>query len=432
MFGNGDLAKILYWSCVLWPVAGIIGIYACHHQRAKIRCHFIVTIILFFITVASAFIHDDFYLSVIWKHDELTSFLRVMIAIGSIIASIVLKFMVPGQLSSSGKQKKLSYSLGLYQLIICTAMMAVAINNFFIAQICLHSMIFLSFLACFIHGGGEQIQAAWEYFRYMLFFMIMALMGVFILELSVGQTYPLLPRFGSFILAFSIVQMIGLFPVFITFLRFVNHLPTLIGSIIFFIIPVAFLSLFIRLFQISSYQNPQSFLMILGLISFIIIIIKENDDPFLYSPFLITILAALAGIFSNEFQGLYSFCLFITVLVIYAPLGYILRKSPFAVDSRGWFVIAISAFPPFGIFFACAILIASLFAQFPWLGSCLFLLFFVRGFFLFKKNNIQLFSRNIFTKESGCLLSLIFLPSLVIPIIAKYWLFQIAMQFIQK
>jgi len=163
---------------------------------------------------------NDFYLSVIWKHDELTSFLRVMIAIGSIIASIVLKFMVPGQLSSSGKQKKLSYSLGLYQLIICTAMMAVAINNFFIAQICLHSMIFLSFLACFIHGGGEQIQAAWEYFRYMLFFMIMALMGVFILELSVGQTYPLLPRFGSFILAFSIVQMIGLFPVFITFSTF--------------------------------------------------------------------------------------------------------------------------------------------------------------------------------------------------------------------
>lgn len=432
MVGAGDLAKILYWSCVLWPITGAIGIYACHHLRARMQCHLAVTLILFCLTIASAFIQDDFYLSMIWNHDGLTCFLRVMIAAGVLLASLLMKFWIFNPSGFSGNEKIILSNLVLFHVLVCVSMMAVAINNIFIALIFLYSLGFLLLLACFLNGGSEQVRVGWNYFRHLLFFMIITLMGVFILGISTVQPYPLLPRFGSFILAFGAIQMAGLFPVSIVFLRLIRTLPIVLGSIAIFIIPIAFLSLFVRLAQIPAYQPPVFFLVVMGGLSVVVILLKEQDNPFLISPFLLVVLAALAGIFSNSFGGIYSFCLLIAVLVLYAPLGCILDKNLCHPVFKGWFMVALSAFPPFGIFFACSVLIADFMTQIPWLGYGLFILFSLRGYSFFKGHKMQLFSQEILTREGYFLMGLILLPSIMFPVLAKYWVFQIAEQFIQK
>ncbi len=432
MASVGDLAKILYWGCVIWPLVGAIGILSCHGQKAKIRCHIIVTIILIVITLLSVMIPNDFNFSILWNYDSFTGFLRVMIALGIIISTFLIKLWMPNRFITSGNEMKTLMNLIFFHVFVCVAMLAVAINNFFILLIFLYLLIFLLLIVCFINGGSEKVKSAWNYFRYILFFMIIALMGVFILALPIVQSYELLPKFGSFILVFGIIQAYGLFPVCTLFYRLVIQLPSLIGSVVLFVVPIVFLSLFVKLFQISGYQNPQLFLIGLNLLSFIIVVLKEKDDLFVLAPFLLIILTGLSAIFANSIEGIYCVCLFVIMLVIFAPLGYLLDKGNLSSVFKNWFKLALSAFPPFGIFYACSVLIAYLVLQLPWLGYSLLTLFFIRGYFLFRNSNYQFFSNEILTKEGYCLIGLIILPSIVLPILSQYWIFQIALQFVHK
>lgn len=432
MIGSGDFAKILYWLCVIWPLASIIGILACRYRQAKIQCHFIVSFILIILTIASFLITDDFYLSIIWNHDGLTRFFRVMIAMGAGLVTVYLNFWCPDHLHFSKDKHKLSVHLTLFHLLIATSILSVGINNFFVALVFLAWLIFLLIVACFVVGGSEAIQTGWDYFRYLLMFMAIALVGVFVLGLPLSQTHPLLYSFGSFIIAFGIVVAIGLFPVFISFLRLITILPILIGSIVLFILPLSFLTLFIRLYQIGNYQNPQGFLLGLVFLSLIILLLKEKDDPLqVITPLLVT-LTVLAGIFADHVEGVYSVCLMVMMLVFFAPLSYIIQQSSYRESLTDWLIIAVSGFPPFGIFLACSSLVSYLLSTIPLLGWGLLGFFLIRGRVLFKMIKAPLFSKQILMHKGYYLIAIIIAPTLLIPLFANHWLYEIARQFVQN
>lgn len=432
MIGSGDFAKLLYWGCVVWPLISVIGIIACHQQQAKIRCHITVSFLLLILTIASFLVKDDFYLSIVWNHDDLTRFLRVMIALGSLIVTLSLYFWAPNQVYVQTSKNKSLINFSIFHLMIGIAILVVGINNFFIALTFLFLLIFLLMMACFFNGGSEITQVGWNYFRYILLFMIIALMGVFVLGLPVSQTHSLLHQFGSFMIAFGVILAIGIFPVFIPFLRLVTMLPSILGGIILFLVPLSFLTLFLRLYQIADYQNPQLFLLTFVCITLLVLLLKEKDDPFLLITPLLVTLTLLAGIFADHIEGIYNVCLMVTMLVIFAPIGYIINKTSYANIFRQWFLWSISAFPPFGIFLACSSLISYLIIVLPWFGWGLLGLFSIRGYLFFQSTKFPLFSKQMLTRE-GCYLTFIMIIStLLIPFLATHWIYPIAKQFVQN
>ncbi|MDI2112356.1 hypothetical protein [Commensalibacter nepenthis] len=431
-----DLAKLLYWGCVIWPLVGMAGIFACEGQATRAKCHFVISIILVFITAASACLVDDFFLSVVWSSDGLTRFLRFIIAIGAGISTILLKFWAPRSLFFAKEDKRSLWNLLLFHSLIAVSMLAVGVNNLFIALLFIVVLAALLMLGCMLIQGGSSVKAGWGYFRLVLLFAMMAVVSAFLLASVPIDNAPYLAQFSSVLLSLSLVLIAGLFPMSMFFLGLTMELPLILGGIGSFILSVSTIATFLRLYQLPNYQPSANLLIILVVISLCFVIINEQNRQrsslCLSSIFLIA-MSILGGIFANHVEGFYSACLFMMALVIFAPLGYMMsqkqRNNQEACE--GWVMLALSGLPPIGIFLACVVLFAYLMQTMPVVGVIIIGLFLIRGYILFQKGRTIFFSPEMFNKEIQLILSIIIVQTLILPFLTSSWLYQISFEFIK-
>lgn len=431
-----DLAKLFYWGCVIWPLVGIVGIFACDGQAARARCHFIVSIILIIITACSACLADDFFLSAIWSSDGLTRFLRFTIAVGAGISTILLRFWAPRSLFFSREDKRLLWNLILFHLLTAISLLAVGVNNLFISLLFIVILAALLMLGCIFNQGSSSIKAGWVYFRLVLLFVVLAVVAAFLLASVPIDNAPYLAKFSSILLSLSLVLIAGLFPMSLSFLGMTMELPLTLGGIGSFILSVPVIATFLRLYQIPAYQPPETLLMILVIVSLCFVILNEQNrqrSSLCLSSLLLVALSILGGIFSNHIEGIYSACLFIMALVVFAPLGYMMsqKQRDNQEACEGWVMFALSGLPPIGIFWACSVLFAYLMQTIPLAVVVILVLFLIRGYILFQKGRNIFFSQGIFTKEIQLILGIIAVQTVLLPLLTSSWLQQIAIEFVK-
>lgn len=432
-----DLAKLFYWGCVIWPLVGMVGIFACDGQAARARCHFVVSIILIIFTACSACLADDFFLSVIWSSDGLTRFLRFMIAIGAGTSTILLRFWAPRSLFFAKEDKRLLWNLMLFHLLTAVSLLAVGVNNFFIALLFIVILAALLMVGCIFNQGGSTIKAGWGYFRFVLLFTMMAMVAAFLLASVPVENAPYLASFSSALLGLSLILIAGLFPMALPLLGLIMELPLTLGGIGSFIISVPVIATFLRLYQISAYQPPENLLVILVIISLCFIILNEQNrqrSSLCLSALFLVALSILGGIFANHKEGIYSACLFMMALVVFAPLGYMMsqKQRDNQEACEGWVMFALSGLPPVGIFWACSVLFAYLMQTMPIVGAVVLGLFLIRGYILFQKGRNIFFSQGVFTKEIQLILGIIAVQTILLPLLTSSWLQLIALEFIKQ
>ncbi|EUK18251.1 hypothetical protein [Commensalibacter papalotli (ex Servin-Garciduenas et al. 2014)] len=431
-----DLAKLFYWGCVIWPLVGMIGIFACEGQAARARCHFIVSIILIIITACSAYLADDFFLSAIWSSDGLTRFLRFAIAVGAGISTILLRFWAPRSLFFSKEDKRLLWNLMLFHLLTAVSLLAVGVNNLFLSLLFIVILAALLMSGCIFNQGSSSIKAGWAYFRLVLLFAVMAVVAAFLLASVPIDNAPYLAKFSSVLLSFSLVLIAGLFPMSLPFLGMTMELPLTLGGIGSFILSVPVIATFLRLYQIPAYEPPENLLIILVIVSLCFVILNEQNrqrSSLCLSSLFLVALSILGGIFANHIEGIYSACLFIIALVVFAPLGYMMsqKQRDHQEACEGWVMFALSGLPPIGIFWACAVLFAYLMQTMPMIVVTILGLFLIRGYILFQKGRNIFFLQGMFSKEIQLILGIIAVQTVLLPLLTSSWLQQIAVEFVK-
>ncbi|CAI3926300.1 unnamed protein product [Commensalibacter communis] len=431
-----DLAKLLYWGCVIWPLAGMAGIFACEGQAARAKCHFVISIILIVITAASACLADDFFLSTVWSSDGLTRFLRLIIAIGACISTVLLAFWAPRSLFFAKEDKRSLWNLLLFHLLITVSMLAVGVNNLFIALLFIVVLAALLMLGCMMMQGGSSIKAGWGYFRLVLLFAMMAVVSAFLLASVPIDNAPYLAQLSSVLLSVSLVLIAGLFPMSMFSLGLTMELPLTLGGIGSFILSVPTIATVLRLYQLPNYQPSAYLLIILVIISLCFVIMNEQNrqrSSLCLSAIFLVAMSILGGIFANHVEGVFSACLFMMALVVFAPLGYMMsqkqRNNQEACE--GWVMLALSGLPPMGIFWACSVLFAYLMQTMPVAGILIIGLFLIRGYILFQKGRTIFFSPDMFNKEIQLILGIIITQTIIIPFVTSSWLYQISLEFIK-
>ncbi|CAI3926079.1 hypothetical protein [Commensalibacter communis] len=431
-----DLAKLLYWGCVIWPLVGMAGIFACEGQAARAKCHFVISIILIVITAASACLADDFFLSTVWSSDGLTRFLRLIIAIGAGISTVLLTFWAPRSLFFAKEDKRSLWSLLLFHLLITVSMLAVGVNNLFIALLFIVVLAALLMLGCMMMQGGSSIKAGWGYFRLVLLFAMMAVVSAFLLASVPIDNAPYLAQFSSVLLSVSLILTAGLFPMSMFSLGLTMELPLTLGGIGSFILSVPTIATVLRLYQLPNYQPSAYLLIILVIISLCFVIMNEQNrqrSSLCLSSIFLVAMSILGGIFANHVEGVFSACLFMMALVVFAPLGYMMsqkqRNNQEACE--GWVMLALSGLPPMGIFWACSVLFAYLMQTLPVAGILIIGLFLIRGYILFQKGRTIFFSPDMFNKEIQLILWIIITQTIIMPFVTSSWLYQISLEFIK-
>lgn len=432
-----DLAKLLYWGCVIWPLVGMIGIFACQGQAARARCHFVVSIILIVIAACSACLADDFFVSVVWSSDGFTRFLRLTIAIGAGLSTLLLTFWAPRNLFFVKEDKRLLWNLLLFHFLVAISMLAVAANNLFIALLFIVILAALLMLGCILNQGESGIKAGWSYFRFVLLFAVLALISAFLLASVPVDNAPFLAQFSSILLSVSIVFIAGLFPMSIFFLGITLELPLTLRGIGSFIISVPTIATFLRLYQIPNYQPSENLLITLAITSVIFVILNEQNrqrSSLCLCSILLISMTILGGVFANHIEGIYSACLFIMALVVFAPLGYMMSQNQKEDQGscEGWVMLALSGLPPMGIFWACSVLFAYLMQIMPIVGGIVLILLLIRGYVLFQKGRTIFFTQDVSKQEIKLIFGIIAMQTVLFPLLMSSWVYQIASEFVKR
>lgn len=434
MLISEGLARLFFWSCIFWPLIGGIVVATLEYPHIRVRIHHGFLIVLLLLT-GIAVISPRYMSNTLWvSDDDLTRFARFLVAIGGVVSAYLLQYWYPQTLRFSNQDKRLRWALALQHFLLAIVMLCVAVNNLFIALLCLFVILIIFIIGAGLNPGYSNLNIGWTFFRINLALFSLAFLGrLLLLENNLTIT-PTISYISSVLLDLGLGLGAGLFPICFMQLRLVKELPLSLGIISTFSMTLPYFITLIRLNKVPAYMPVSLFMIFLGFVTLFVLVMEIRGKHYNYlsiaSVFLTNLV--LMAIFSGHQEGLYAAGLFMVALVILNPLNYIIERrinsEEFSLQSS-WLKLALSGLPPFGIFTALLILLGCFLNFIPLAGCILFILIIWWDYNLFYNRPFNLFVKETNNRAMWIIWGCILLQTLFLPFLFSNLLHNISTQF---
>lgn len=364
----------------------------------------------------------------LWNDDGLTRFFKVLISLGTLLASWMQKIFFPKfYLKESLAQLSKNFLL-IYSLLTLSVLCVSAKTPFLISVFIVLLMLFLMIGSLYC-SDRDCFNSTWNIFRIIICILIVILFNlVFYQHFTQKVALSTISESGR-ISILGITFAIGMFPLPLIYEELIEKSPTFLAALYTFIIPIPVLMLYIRLLNLYPFARYSDFIVLLCLVTIAYSIVGEyvshRITPIKSVSMLVgcVVLSIMLPMHSN----VYLACLFLMSLVIYAPLCVMIDRSSDdnQNDLVGWLYLALSGFPPIGIFWPCFLLIFNWSNQTFFPACILFLMLIIRGNVFFYKLRSSFLSLDLKSKEVRFVWYCLVIQTIILPLCFSDWIWNL-------